>query len=145
MCGVLHLWRVLHRCRTRATVTALLTRASFKSTADYPLHLKHDNYQHSRRYTATYCNAVQHSATQCNTLMDMYMCDMTHTQMCVRIHDDSRHSSRHCNTLRHTATHCNTPQHTTTHCNTLQHTCEYITFATWLIHTCVSLQGGEDP
>jgi len=45
-------------------------------------------------------NALQRTATQCNTLL---------------------HIAAHCNTLQHTATHCNTMPYTATHCNTLQH------------------------
>ena len=49
--------------------------------------------------TAAHCNALQHTATHCNT----------------------QHAATHCNTLQHTATHCNTLQRTATR-NTLQHT-----------------------
>jgi len=51
------------------------------------------------QHTATHCNTLQYTATYCNTLQHM------HISMCV--HDIFIHMM-HCNTLQHTATHCNT-------------------------------------
>jgi len=54
------------------------------------------------------CNALQHTATHCNTTATHY---------------NSLRDTERCNALQHTATHCNTLQHTATHCNILQHRC----------------------
>jgi len=64
---------------------------------------------------STHCNALQRTATRCNTQV------MSHISHATNITHDTWVSTC-CNTLQHTATHCNTLQHTATHCNTLQHT-----------------------
>jgi len=56
----------------------------------------------------TYCNALQHTATHCNTLQH---CNAGGQGR----HSKGLYTSRHCNT------HHNTLQHTATYCNTLQH------------------------
>jgi len=76
-----------------------------------------------------YCNTLQHTATQCSTLLRH-----TASQSCIsilnwctwlirRMPPATHCNALHWNTLQHTATHCNTLQDTATHCNTLlQHT-----------------------
>jgi len=49
----------------------------------------------------SFCNTLQHTATDCNPLQD---------------------TAAHCNTLQYTATHRNALQRTATHCSALQHT-----------------------
>jgi len=72
-----------------------------------------------------YNNALQHTATNCNTLQQT----ATHTatpcntrQHTATYYSALQHTATHCNTLQHTTTHYSTLQHTATHCNTLQHT-----------------------
>jgi len=93
---------------------------------------------------SSYCNTLQHTATQYNTLHYT----ATHCSILQRIEAHCRHfSSRHCKilqkaatlsdrsppaylresfsvleSLQHSATHCNTLQHSATHCNIWQHT-----------------------
>ena len=93
------------------------------------------------QHTATHCNTLQHAATHCNTLQ--YLHSHLMKSCCVSL---LLCTSTHCNTLQHTAMHCNTLQHaaipaihavisrrrvacpsryllqhTAAHCNSLQH------------------------
>jgi len=94
-------------------------------------------------YTATQCNALQHTTTPwekythswfcrqyrwfaskfttilCNTLHTLQHINLPVISSTVRM----VHFEIHCNALQHTATHCNTLQHSATHCNT--HTCQW--------------------
>ena len=89
--------------------------------------------------------ALQHTATHCNTLQHTYT-PLQHTlqhttrdrkpflfylvvnhfsptlQHTATHYYTRQHTATHCNTLQHTATHCNTLQRTATPCNTRQHT-----------------------
>ena len=59
-------------------------------------------YRNPLQNTVTHCNAPQHTATQHDTLQQLWR-----KIWCM------------CGLLQHTATHCNSLQHTATHCNTL--------------------------
>jgi len=62
-------------------------------------------------FTATYCNTLQHAATQTTTHHNAAPGGAAEQREVPR----PNHGIAHCNTLQHTATHCNTLQHTATH------------------------------
>jgi len=64
-------------------------------------------------YVVVHCNALQHTATNCNALCRSFWV----------LKDTPRHhTATHSNILKHPTTHWNTQQHPATYCNTLQHT-----------------------
>jgi len=67
-----------------------------------------------------HCNALQHIATQRNTLKHSF-CEVGPYPTVTNC-NTLQHNATRCNTLQHTATHCNTLQHSATRCTTLQHT-----------------------
>jgi len=70
---------------------------------------------------------LQHAATRCNTLKEVWRCGgFEGVIKCAEQHTAThcytlQHTETHCNTLQNTETHGNTLQHAATHCNTLQH------------------------
>jgi len=94
----------------------------------------HISESNTLQRAATHCNALQHTATRCNThtrvpytsrLQNEY-----HDSCVRRAHRlnsmprvvDTEHLFSH-KRQQHTATRCNTLQRAATHCNALQHTC----------------------
>jgi len=76
----------------------------------------------------THCNILQHSQTLCNSvhlLRCHVWCDMTQwlqaLQHTATYCNTLQHTATYCNTLQHTATYCNILQHTQTLCNILKH------------------------
>jgi len=65
----------------------------------WALVVRHVRGIHTRHYTATPCNTMQHIATHCIAL---------------------QHTATHCNTMQHIATHRIALQHTATHCKELR-------------------------
>ena len=105
------------------------------------------------QHTATHCNTLQHTATHCNAeacLRALIQGDFTNNTEVVQtmtvLLASSEASLRryiaatHCNTLQHTATHCNTLQHTATPCNTLQHTATHCNTPQHTAAHCNTLQ-----
>ena len=85
---------------------------------------------HTATHTATYCNRLQQTATDCNILPPCICILSCH---CTALFRSTGWQTRigclsiaHCNThrniLQHTVAYCNTLQHIATHCNLLQHT-----------------------
>ena len=77
-----------------------------------------------RPTSAPHCNALQHTATHCNTKSTTPFpacCQLQSGPHATR-YDALQHVATGCSTLQHTAIHCNILQHTATHYNTLQHT-----------------------
>ena len=79
-----------------------------------------------------YCNAVQHAATHCSTLLHAAPNRFCRNQLRCTYCNIRQHIATRCNTLQHTATnrscrnqlrftYCNVLQYIATHCNPLQH------------------------
>ena len=100
--------------------------------------------RYSPQHTATYCNALPHSATSVSwDEPELYFCHkrILHEKAHSPQHSETKQSiTAHCNILQHTATHRNIPRHTATHCNTLQRTATHCNTLQHSATRCNTLQ-----
>jgi len=86
-------------------------------------HTQHTTHTLNRRmlahqHIATQCNALQHTATHSNRMMEsVFLLTIEASKLGCTHCNTLRHTATHCNTLQHTATHRHTPPHTAAHCN----------------------------